>query len=286
MREIRILSLGAGVQSTTLYLMACDVRLWGPELLDFAIFADTGEEPEDVYKHLEWLKAIGSVPIMIRTAGKLGEDLKNGRNSTGQRFASIPAFTAAVGSSKSEGMLRRQCSKEYKIEVIQRAIRRDILGLKPKQRIPKDVRVTQYYGISIDEARRARSIEDRAKKDKWLTVKFPLLKLNMTRADCLIWLADKVPHQVPKSACVFCPYHSDAEWLQIKKNPSDWARAAEIDEALRTDGVFLQRQLDQKLYLHRSCQPLTQITFNPKPSAREQQINLNFVAECGGVCGV
>lgn len=285
MREIKILNLGAGVQSTTVYLMANEAQLYGVELLDFAIFADTGEEPVEVYEHLSWMKSLGGIPIMIRSKGKLGDDLSRGSNSTGQRFASIPAFTVDLENKKATGMLRRQCSKEYKIEVIDRAIRRDIIGLKPKQRIPKDVLVTQYYGISLDEARRARSIQERAKAHKWLTVKFPLLKLGMTRADCLTWLSDKVPHQVPKSACVFCPYHNDAEWLRIKQSPQDWNRAVAIDEAMRIPGNVFNRGLNQPMYLHRSCQPLTQIRFNPKPSIRDIQTNLAFAQECLGVCG-
>ncbi len=277
-----ILNLGAGVQSTTLYLMACDVKLWGPNLLDFAIFADTGDEPEEVYKHLAWLQSVGTVPIMIRSKGRLSEHLKIGTNSSGGRFASIPAFT----SGNKIGKLRRQCSKEYKLEVIDRAIRRDIIGLEPRQRIPKDVHINQYFGISLDEAGRAWRIEKRAKKSKWTTVKFPLLKLNMTRTDCMNWLADKVPHQVPRSACVYCPFHNDAEWLRIKGNKADWKLAVEVDESLRSPGVVLNRNINQKIYLHRSCKPLTQISFNPRPSRREVQTNLAYAEECLGVCGV
>ena len=48
MSELHILNLGAGVQSTTLYLMFMrgDIK---PQI-DYAIFADTGEEPEAVYR--------------------------------------------------------------------------------------------------------------------------------------------------------------------------------------------------------------------------------------------
>ena len=53
-REFHILNLGAGVQSTTLYLMACR----GEFRCDVAIFADTGDEPKAVYEHLEWLKSL------------------------------------------------------------------------------------------------------------------------------------------------------------------------------------------------------------------------------------
>ena len=127
-RLLRVLNLGAGVQSTTLYLMACNGEL----AFDVAIFADTQEEPQEVYRHLDWLKSLGvcgAPPIVTATAGRLGEDLIHGRNTTGQRFAAIPAFTTSDGG-KTRGMTKRQCSKEYKTEVIARCIRREVLGLK------------------------------------------------------------------------------------------------------------------------------------------------------------
>lgn len=59
-----------------------------------AIFADTQEEPQAVYDYLAWLRPLGQPTIWGRLAGKLGDDLLHGTNSTGQRFTSIPAFTA------------------------------------------------------------------------------------------------------------------------------------------------------------------------------------------------
>lgn len=47
---LRIISLGAGVQSTTLALMAAAGEI-GP-MPDCAIFADTQSEPTAVYRHL------------------------------------------------------------------------------------------------------------------------------------------------------------------------------------------------------------------------------------------
>ena len=83
------------------------------ETIDYAVFADTQEEPESVYAHLDWLRSLGGPPILTATAGKLGDDLIHGKNSTGQRFASIPAFTSAT-PGVTGGMLRRQCTAEYK----------------------------------------------------------------------------------------------------------------------------------------------------------------------------
>ena len=51
--ELKCLNLGAGVQSTTLALMAARGELPDGELPDFAVFADTGWEPTAVYQHLQ-----------------------------------------------------------------------------------------------------------------------------------------------------------------------------------------------------------------------------------------
>src|SRR4051812_36271314 len=112
------------------------------QTLDYTVFADTQEEPESVYTHLEWLRPLGGPPILTDTAGKLGDDLINGKNSSGQRFASIPAFTSAT-PGQTGGMLRRQCTSEDKIDVVERGIRRQVVSLQPRQRMPKGVRVVQ-----------------------------------------------------------------------------------------------------------------------------------------------
>ncbi len=53
MKTLRVLSLGAGVQSTTLALM---IEKGEIPMVDAAIFADTGAEPKAVYDHLDWLE--------------------------------------------------------------------------------------------------------------------------------------------------------------------------------------------------------------------------------------
>ena len=201
MTTLHILNLGAGVQSTWLYLMA---KMCLIQPFDYAIFADTQDEPggearrqglpdpeESVYAHLDWLGTqalyldsqsplvknsnwgahrkirLGEsgpfgCPILVRTRGRISSDLLKGENSTGQRFASIPAYTAsAEGQTEGSGQTRRQCTKEYKVEVIERTIRYELLGLSPGNRIPPDVVVHQYIGISWDERSRAFDIARR-----------------------------------------------------------------------------------------------------------------------------
>lgn len=275
-----ILNLGAGVQSTALYLMFLDGEF--DEALDYAVFADTQEEPEPVYTHLEWLRSLGGPPILIDSAGRLGDDLIHGKNSTGQRFASIPAFTSAM-PGVTGGMLRRQCTAEYKINVVERIIRRQVVGLEYRQRMPKGVRVVQYFGLSFDEPRRVAKVKARFVGHPWAEGRFPLFDLEMTRSDCVAYLKEQaIPHEVPRSACVFCPYRSNAEWRHLRDtDPAGWKRAVEVDEALRRPGTVANRNLEQAIYLHRSCLPLVDADLG----GRDVTGGVAH-SECEGMCGL
>ncbi len=245
---------------------------------DCAIFSDTQEEPGDVYKHLEWMESLGGPPIVRVTAGKLGDDLKNGKNSTGQRFASIPAFT--TDGHGSQGIVKRQCTKEYKIDAIELWIRRELIGLKPRQQMPKDVLIHQYMGFSRDEPGRAARAKLRFKQVRWGEVHFPLFDEGMTRRDCVKYLEGRVPHPVPRSACVFCPFKNNTEWRSLRDDdPEGWARAVEVDDSLRIEGTIRNRALNQKLYIHRSCKPLKEANLG------DDQPTL-FDMECEGGCGL
>jgi hypothetical protein len=283
--EHHILNLGAGVQSTTLYLMYLRGEI-APQI-DCAIFADTGEEPAGIYRHLDWMRSLNGPPIVTVSVGRLGEDLQHGRNSTGQRFASIPAFTAAREGHKI-GIVRRQCTREYKIDPIERYVRREILGMERGQRVPAGTMVYQSYGISMDEAGRSIRIRDRLADRRWLTPVFPLLDRQLTRGDCYQWLQEfGVPHQVQKSACVFCPFKSNAEWRRLRDtDPEGWSRAVQIDTALRVPGNVVNRNLDQKLYVHASCVPLEKAVLGFDEDPRQYYLGLNWTAECAGMCGV
>ena len=276
---INVLNLGAGVQSTTLYLMMHFDEL--PKV-DVAIFGDTQSEPVAVYKHLKWLQSLNDPPILIRSTGSLAENLRSGVNSTGQRFVSIPAFTAVDQRIRKDdfkiGIVRRQCTSEYKLKPVERAIRRELLGREKGERIGKHVKINQWFGISADEAGRAKRIQANMKAP-WYPV-FPLIQLGMTRKDCIEWLRGRVPHETPRSACVFCPYKSDDEWLRLKESPEDWDAAVRTDESIRDSESRCTKHMEHKMYLHRSCVPLVQVQFNP----RNDKV-VSFSTECVGMCG-
>ena len=117
---IEVLSLGAGVQSTTVLMMSINGDL--PKL-DHAIFADTGWEPQPVYDHLDWLSSGNVLPFPVHRVQAIdlrAQVLDRAAEAEG-RFISIPHFLGAGG------MGRRQCTREAKIAPI-RAKVRDLLG--------------------------------------------------------------------------------------------------------------------------------------------------------------
>lgn len=131
---MRLLSLGAGVQSTTLALMAADGILPG---LNGAIFADTSWEPRRVYDHLDRLATVldaAGIPLYRVSAGNLRADAIDPQH----RYASVPYFVR--NSDGSEGMGRRQCTSEYKLSPINRKVRK-LLGAEAPdyRRVPAPV---------------------------------------------------------------------------------------------------------------------------------------------------
>ena len=148
-QKLRILSLGAGVQSSTMALMA-DAGEFGIKP-DATVFADTGWEPKPVIKHLEYLKSVISYPIHIVKKGNIQDDILTALAPGGNQFASAPFYT--LNEQGKKGMGRRQCTREYKITPIAKKIR-ELCGLKPRQRFPKTEHVEVWVGISTDEVMR------------------------------------------------------------------------------------------------------------------------------------
>ena len=239
------LSLGAGVQSTTLALMACDGTLPKP---DFAIFADTGWEPRRVYDHLDKLAEVlttAGIPLHRVTAGNLRTDALD----PDHRYCSVPYFVR--NPDGSEGMGRRQCTSEYKLKPIKAKVR-ELLGYPHPKPVPRGVFAEQWIGFSTDEMHRVRDTLD----VQYTRPRHPLLELGMSRKDCKRWLASRGWTTVEKSACIGCPYHGNRQWRDIRDNhPAEWADAVEFDQAIRKGGAR-GLPLNGEAFLHRSRIPL------------------------------
>lgn len=262
------LSLGAGVQSSTMALMAAKGEI-GP-MPDAAIFADTQWEPAEVYRWLDWLEGQLPFPLYRVTEGSLRADALQKQNTTGGRFAAIPWHITMPNGEAAMG--RRQCTAEYKLKPLVRE-RRRLLGYAKRARIPVGA-CTTWIGISIDEAVRMKD-----SREKWNVNRWPLIELGMSRHDCLRWMERHGYAAPPKSACIGCPFHSDREWRRIKADPVAWADALEIDAAIRHPA----RGMRGEQFMHRSRVPLAEVDLTTLED--HGQINM-FQHECEGMCGI
>ncbi len=273
---IKILSLGAGVQSSTLALMAEHGEIDKP---DHAIFADTQAEPHAVMDWLEFLESKLSYPVHRVTKGSLYKDSLILRTSkkTGKLCIAtkIPAYVKNPDGSR--GIFGRKCTADYKVAAIEKKVK-ELLGITRFNK-KKPAACEQIIGISADEP-------DREKPSRRSEIKniYPLLDLGMTRQDCLDWMKNKGYPIPPKSSCTFCPFHSDDMWIELRDS-EEWPAIVEFERELQRLAAMDDVTMGIP-FLHSSLVPIDQVVFKDRKKTHKlNQLNL-FRNECTGMCGV
>lgn len=246
---IHIISLGAGVQSSTMALMAAKGEI--TPMPKCAIFADTQDEPKSVYEFLDYLRPLLPFPIVRVTAGRLSATF-------GESFVHIPTYKVKHGGEVTMG--KKQCTRHFKLKPIYAHIRK-VIGATSKKP------VVMWVGITTDEISRVKPA-----RVKYVVNRWPFIELETNRGECLGWLGRNGFRIPPKSACEFCPLHSNSTWRSLPK--CSWPRVIEIDR-------FLTAKRGE--YLHRSCRPIESIDF--RTEEERGQLNM-FNNECEGMCGV
>lgn len=258
--RIRVLSLGAGVQSSTLALMIARGEL---PPVDCAIFSDTGWEPVAVYEWLAWLETQLPFPVHRVSAGNLRTDTMNRSKPTSGRVAAVPWFT--LSPRGKTGMGRRQCTAEYKLRPLQRKVVELMDGKRNRGGCE------MLIGISMDEVWRMKP-----SRVQYIKNVFPLIENGITRQACLRWMEERQYPKPPKSSCIGCPFHSDAQWRAL--TDAEFADAVEVDRAIRNQPGFRGQQ-----FMHRSMKPLDRVDFSTDEERGQMSL---FNNECEGLCGV
>lgn len=249
---MKIISLGWGVQSFTLAVMSA---LGDLPLVDYAIHADTTHERTATYefakRYTPWLEERGiKVVTVINSATMLG------KNS----IVDIPAFTFVEGI---KGMTRRQCTGAWKIVPMRRMI----------QQLRNGQPVEQWLGISLDEVQRMKE-----SNVKYITHRWPLIENRMSRHDCKLYLEKHGIEIPPRSACVFCPFHSRTEWRDIRDNaPEDWTKAVQVDAQIR------KARPPYDLFVNVQRKPLNECDLDNEIDKGQLSLWDN---ECEGICGI
>lgn len=275
---LRVLSLGAGVQSSTLALMIEQGEL---PPIDVAIFADVKGEPKKVYDWLEYLKKkITAYPIHVVSWRDLKQDILDA--SKGEYKAFTAPFYSKNTLTGKKSLLLRQCTASYKIKPVIQEIRK-LLGLEKGEKRKTGTQVELLMGISKDEIVRMKT-----NPIKYINNVYPLVDKNMTRRDCLEWLENNHYPTPPRSACTFCPYHTNKEWLDIKNgDPQEWKEVVEMDKAIRHQEKFKEKNKDKEvfdeIFLHRSCKPIDEVEFEVNDP--QGDLFYGMLGECEGMCG-
>lgn len=213
------------------------------------------------------------------TKGSLSADSVRLRTSkkSGRTYLkpSLPVFMERPTKKGRKTFLKvvpmmRQCTETYKIEPIRKKTREIMRQLG----VPK---AYQWIGISTDEAHRMKPSKHKLIENIW-----PLIDRGVSREACIAWVKAHGFPEPPRSACVQCPYHSDEEWLRLKrKEPEAFKRAVRYEQRLQRSVSKATALKADTVFLHRSCVSLSVVQFADHDPRADQ-----FGNECEGICGV
>lgn len=222
------INFGAGLNSTALIIEAYrrDMRP------DWILFADTGSERDDTYRHIEVMRAwckVRDLPFDT-TRWERQEPIN------GSTFESLEANCLRTNYMPSKAYGYSGCSFKYKKQPAERWRREH--GFSPT-----------VYAIGFDagEHRRVnkrgcmrKQVDQEADDEQpW----YPLYAWGITREACQDIVASE-GMTVGKSACFFCPNNKKPEWDDLRANHPDlWQRALDIEAKAVANGNAINNGL-------------------------------------------
>lgn len=258
---MKILSCGAGQQSTALALMSCENALLQREgkpfkfplvpIYNAIIFCDLGGERKWVYNQVNFLseccKKCGIRFFVLKDKNLKEDYFKNYGNN---RVCAIPFWS--INKKGKKGKMQRHCTIDYKIDQIQKFVKWNILMYKKGARIKAiDVGAHEMHiGFTYEEQQR---IFD--SKHPLFVNKFPMVEMGLTRADNYAYVKEVWGLETRASACLFCPFHTNYFFYECKCNcQEDYQVILDFDDMLE-HGVPNKRigVPNNKVYISRSC---------------------------------
>lgn len=261
---MKILSFGAGMQSTALALMSCenvDAERKGHKrpyplvpVYDLVVFCDLGFEPPWVMQQAEFVhRACDAAGIRYEMLdAPLHRDLM--QNFGRRRTVSIPWWTLRDDGHKSR--MPRNCTLDYKVERISKFVRWEVLGYKKGQRLRDEDKKAHemHMGFSFEEKQRCKD-----SPNPMFVNRFPLVDMELTRADNYAYILDVWGLDTKASACCFCPFHRNHFFEHLKEHqPQTYAKLLEVDELLRDKNP--KPPMDSDLFISRSRKRLADLT--------------------------
>lgn len=219
---LRVMSFGAGVQSTAVLVLSAQRKL----PYRWFLFANVGEDSENP-RTLAYLRR-HAMPFAEAFGLRLREVHRRLRDGTVETLVSRLQKTESSISipvrMQNGAPGNRTCTADFKIKVIAKELK--LAGATVGR--PGIVGI----GISTDEAHRANN----RSTVPWEVTEYPLLDLRLSRRDCVRIILEAGLPEPPKSACWFCPFHRNSEWLRLKAE----------EPILFNEAVRLERFLNER----------------------------------------
>lgn len=215
---LRTFSFGGGVQSTAALVLAVQGEIDYPTFL----FCNTGDDSEDpatldyVTEHAgPYAERHGIALHELRYPGRTLYQRLTTLGPQGGQFIGIPF---RLGETGKPG--KRSCTDDYKVTQIHR-------WQKARGATASDPALTGL-GISLDEMQRERTPIDPARPEQRRD--YPLIRLRLTRQDCVRIIERAGLPVPPKSACWFCPYKSRRRWQELRDyRPALFDQAVDLE---------------------------------------------------------
>ena len=209
----RILSMGAGVQTTALLLKF-------PERYDHIVFADTGDEEPETYYYIEkYLKP---------------HCKEQGLDWVTVRFDKYDSLMDFCFKEKTLPIMRtRECTRRFKIDPIKKFVKS--IGATAKNPVYEDI------GFPIDESHRIGS----GKFDvQYLKKEYPLIDHRISRKMCYKIIEDHGWPVPKKSGCDYCPFKSRKEFRELYRTRPE--RFLQIVNMEKNDRHYPRHPLDTR----------------------------------------
>lgn len=245
----RVFSFGGGQQS----MAALVLQAQGIINFEAFVFADVGPRSEDertqVYLRDIVLPYAEAHNIRFEVVRKTYKGQPDDILDWIDRTESTIGIPVRMGGGAPGD---RSCTRDYKIRPIHKWI---------KAQVPKNGLVELGIGFGAEEMRRVKLEENEyhlaqgsMKFGYWRRKVYPLIDLNMNRADSQALIAKAGLPVPPPSSCWFCPFHSRAAWIELKRTrPELFAQAVELEEKINKTRAG---KLRDRVYLHPALQPL------------------------------
>lgn len=255
-KNLKILSCGAGQQSTALALMSCENKISKRNrfplvpIYDAIIFCDLGGEREWVYDQVEFIAETckrADIPFYVLKGKNLMNDYLENYGTA--RVVTVPFWS--IDENGKKGKMTRHCTIDYKIVQMQNFVRWNLLGYRKGERTkPEDIGAHEMH-IGFTSEERQRIFDS---KHKLFVNKYPMVEMGLTRADNYAYVREYWGLETKGSACLFCPFHTNYFFKECKENcHKDYDMLLSFDEKLE-NGVPNKRigVPDSKVFISRS----------------------------------